>query len=905
MSLEIAMAKIFIDNVPYEVDGSQNLLEACLSLGMDITYFCWHPAMRSVGACRQCAIVKYRDENDTRGRIMMACMEPASDNTRISVSSPEAVKFRAANIEALMINHPHDCPVCDEGGECHLQDMTLMSGHNYRRYRFKKRTHYNQYLGPFINHEMNRCIQCYRCVRYYNDYAGGKDFSVFAAHDDVYFGRYEPGTLESPFSGNLVEVCPTGVFTDKTLKKHYTRKWDLRNAPSVCQQCGLGCNILAGERYGSLRRILTRYNGDVNGYFLCDRGRFGYEYVNSEARTTRPLKKGSPGAGEPGTDAVLRELKALVEGGGVIGIGSPRASLESNFMLRELVGEQNFYAGVPAAEGRLVGEILSVLREGPVRTPSMKEAESYDAVLVIGEDVTASAPMLALSLRQAAKNQPRRKAFDMKIAVWNDAAIREVVQGDQGPFFIAAASATGLDDIATGAYHGAPDDIALFVRAIASRIDSLVPAPGLDGDADRLARTIAGTLLAAKKPLIVSGTGLCSEAVIHAAADLARALKQMDHECGLIYTVPEVNSMGLAMMGDRFLEDAFSRAAGGTVKTCLILENDLYFRMEKERVDPFLQQTGTVVVLDSLLHETARQAAYVLPSGTFAESDGTVVSNEGRAQRFYQVWVPENESRSSWNWLDAIGRGTFEGTRHFDAIVEDMTEALPHLSPVKELAPPAAYRKGTQKIPREPHRYSGRTAIDADKHVSEPKPPSDPDSALSYTMEGYFGRPPSSIIPFFWSPGWNSVQAINKFQIEVGGPLHGGNPGKRLVEPSADGKGRYFNDTPRPFARTQGQWLVLPLYQVFGSDELSSLSPPVAERICAPYIALNDRDAAEAGLAEGDEVELTVNGAPRRLPVRLSTVLPRGVAGAPKGVDPLKGVAFPLTVNLKGTKKDE
>src|SRR5690348_7489622 len=519
MSLEIAMAKIFVDNVPYEVNGSQNLLEACLSLGLDLTYFCWHPALRSVGACRQCAIVKYRDENDTKGRIMMACMEPASDNTRISIASPQAAKFRAANIEALMINHPHDCPVCDEGGECHLQDMTLMSGHNYRRYRFKKRTHYNQYLGPFINHEMNRCIQCYRCVRYYNDYAGGRDFSVFAAHDDVYFGRYEPGTLESPFSGNLVEVCPTGVFTDKTLKKHYTRKWDLRNAPSVCQQCGLGCNILAGERYGTLRRIHTRFNGDVNGYFLCDRGRYGYEYVNSEARTTRPVKKGS--TGDPGTGGVLRELQALTEGGGIIGIGSPRASLESNFLLRQLVGEENFYAGIPAAEGKLVAEVVSVLRDGRVRTPSMKEAESYDVVFIIGEDVTDTAPMLSLSLRQSAKNQPRQKALDMKIAVWNDAAIREVVQGDKGPFFVATPAATDLEEIATGSFHGAPADIARFAQAVAARINSVLPGVQLDEQADGLARTIAEALLSAKKPLIVSGTGLCSAAVIHAAANLA------------------------------------------------------------------------------------------------------------------------------------------------------------------------------------------------------------------------------------------------------------------------------------------------------------------------------------------------------------------------------------------------
>ncbi|MFZ0391957.1 MAG: 2Fe-2S iron-sulfur cluster-binding protein, partial [Calditrichia bacterium] len=156
------MAKIFIDNKPFEVGAKKNLLDAIISLGLDLPYFCWHPAMGSVGACRQCAIKIFKDEKDTRGKITMACMEPAAEGTRISINDPEAREFRAGIIEWLMTNHPHDCPVCDEGGECHLQDMTVMTGHVYRRHRFHKRTYRNQNLGPFINHEMNRCIQCYR-----------------------------------------------------------------------------------------------------------------------------------------------------------------------------------------------------------------------------------------------------------------------------------------------------------------------------------------------------------------------------------------------------------------------------------------------------------------------------------------------------------------------------------------------------------------------------------------------------------------------------------------------------------------------------------------------------------------------------------------------------------------------
>ena len=133
--------------------------------------------------------------------------------------------------------------------------MTVMTGHDRRRYRFTKRTHYNQELGSFIAHEMNRCIACYRCVRYYKDYAGGTDFGVYANASRVYFGRPESGTLESEFSGNLTEVCPTGVFTDKTHSERYNRKWDMQYAPSVCHGCSSGCNISPGERYGEIRRV--------------------------------------------------------------------------------------------------------------------------------------------------------------------------------------------------------------------------------------------------------------------------------------------------------------------------------------------------------------------------------------------------------------------------------------------------------------------------------------------------------------------------------------------------------------------------------------------------------------------------------------------------------------------------
>lgn len=912
------MATIYIDDVPYTVKDGQNLLHGCLSLGLNLPYFCWHPAMGSVGACRQCAVKQFRDEKDTRGRLVMACMTPVTDGMRISIEDPEAREFRASVIEWLMLNHPHDCPVCDEGGECHLQDMTYMTGHTYRRTRFPKRTYRNQYLGPFINHEMNRCIQCYRCVRFYRDYAGGRDFDVFAAHDRVYFGRYEDGILENEFSGNLVEVCPTGVFTDKTLKLHYTRKWDLQTAPSVCVHCGVGCNTIPGERYGTLRRIVNRYNGEVNGYFLCDRGRYGYEFVNSDRRIRHPWLARS--AGRPGSEGlgtaerttkehVLQHLAMLLSGDTrVIGIGSPRASLEANFALRTLVGPDHFYLGMSETESRLVSAILDVLRNGPARSPSLHDVSQADAVLVLGEDVANVAPMLALGLRQSARRQPMQIAAKLKIPEWDDAAVREVVQGQNGPFYIAAPYRTRLDDVATRTYYAAPDDLARLGFAVAQALSpDAAPVADLPDEVRSLAGDIAQALKEAERPLIVSGTSCGSEAIIQAAANVAWALHANGCPAELCYTVPECNSLGLGLMGGGSLDAAFTAVQSGTADTVIILENDLYRRADAGAVNAFLDAARHVVAIDYLAHATTSKAEVVLPAATFAEGDGTLVNYEGRAQRFYQVFVPGDEIQESWRWvrdmLIAIGRAEARAWHNLDAMVAALAEAMPAFKSILDIAPPATFRVAGMKIARQPHRYTGRTAMFANITVHEPKPPDDPDAPLSFSMEGYqmAGYQPETLpplIPRFWSPGWNSVQALNKFQAEVGGPLRGGDPGRRLIEPAQVDQVAYFRQVPAAFQRRYDEWLIVPIYHIFGSEELSILTPGIAERAPQPYLGLNPIDAQALHVKEGGEVELSINGTLRRLPVKFMPTLPQGVAGVPAGVPGLVGIVAPLWSRL-------
>ncbi|UVE43580.1 NADH-quinone oxidoreductase subunit NuoG [Pseudomonas chlororaphis] len=897
------MATIHVDGKALEVDGADNLLQACLSLGLDIPYFCWHPALGSVGACRQCAVKQYTDENDTRGRIVMSCMTPATDNTWISIDDEESKAFRASVVEWLMTNHPHDCPVCEEGGHCHLQDMTVMTGHNERRYRFTKRTHQNQELGPFIAHEMNRCIACYRCVRFYKDYAGGTDLGVFGAHDNVYFGRVEDGTLESEFSGNLTEVCPTGVFTDKTHSERYNRKWDMQFSPSICHGCSSGCNISPGERYGELRRIENRYNGSVNQYFLCDRGRFGYGYVNREDRPRQPLLNDGT---KLNLDQALDKAADLLRGRNIVGIGSPRASLESNYALRELVGAEHFYSGIEAAELERIRLVLQVLKSSPLPVPTMRDIEDHDAVFVLGEDLTQTAARMALALRQSVKGKAEEMADAMRVQPWLDAAVKNIGQHALNPLFIASLAETKLDDVAEECVHAAPDDLARIGFAVAHALDASAPAvEGLDAEAQELAKRIADALLAAKRPLIIAGTSLGSKALIEAAANIAKALKLREKNGSISLIVPEANSLGLAMLGGESVDAALQAVIDSKADALVVLENDLYTRTDAAKVDAALNAAKVVIVADHQKTATSDRAHLVLPAASFAEGDGTLVSQEGRAQRFFQVFDPTYMDASilvheGWRWLHAL-RSTLLNKpvdwTQLDHVTAACAQSNPQLARIVDAAPSASFRIKGLKLAREPLRYSGRTAMRADISVHEPRTPQDQDTAFSFSMEGYSGSvEPRSQVPFAWSPGWNSPQAWNKFQDEVGGHLRAGDPGTRLIESQGDSLG-WFASVPRAFSPAQGTWQAVPFYHLFGSEENSSKAAPVQERIPAAYVSLAKSEADRLGVNDGALLAVSVAGQTLRLPLRINEELGAGLVALPAGLAGIPPAFFGKSVD--------
>jgi NADH-quinone oxidoreductase subunit G len=1005
---------IYLDGRRFQAEEGRNLLDVALNLGFDVPYFCWHPAMGSVGACRQCAVRLYWGDDDETGEIAMSCMTTVRDRLRAAIHDEEAVEFRRSVIELLMASHPHDCPVCDEGGECHLQDMTVMTGHVYRRYRGRKRTYRNQDLGPFLTHEMNRCIQCYRCLRFYVDYAGDHDFGAYGLRNHVYFGRFEDGTLRNEFSGNLVEVCPVGVFNDKTLAQTYTRKWDLLSAPSVCPHCGRGCNVILGERYGELRRVLNRFNAEVNGYFICDRGRFGYQVVNGEDRVRRAFlrdeapqsgsgdtaqsgpggtEQSGPGGTEqsgpgglresghtgwlPSTPHVRSDLDAarqapwerppstvaatmvrrlgelLRAGAGVVGIGSPRASLEANYALRRLVGSERFHVGFADAERDLVDLVIQLHRDAGLHSPSTSELERADLVVIVGEDLTNVVPMLAFTLRRWLRVRPTAEEAALHILPWNDAGVGDVKRYMSSALWSATTAPSRLDRVSAGPLHAAPQDIARAALAVAHAFDRSLPiVDGLDEHQSAWVETLVYALMDSERPLVVTGTGSGSADVLLAAATLARTLPGC---VGLSVAVPEANTIGLGLMGGRCLSEAFAAASAGELAAAVILENDLFRRAGAAEVRQFVEGCPFPVALDHTLTPTVASAAGVLPAAIWAESTGTFVSHEGRAQRFASCLTPGEQTLESWRWLALVmeAAGRAPGWRGLDDVLREMADDLPQLAGARDAMPGTGFREHGMKVSRGPRRYSGRTAMHAPDQMVEPLPAVDPDSPLAFSMEGFDPegsgeQPPASLLPRFWSPAWNSVQALNKFQEEIGGQLRGDHSGVLLFGPPAGSDGGTEEpeatasasagraeelaapasaraaeekdmaasarggaaapasavdplsapSVPPPFTPEPGEWLVVPLHHIFGSDELSALAPAVAGRVPAPYLALGEADAAALFAAGGGYARLDWGGVRARLPIRRLAGLPHGVAGLPVGLPGLPGILPPFTARI-------
>ena len=663
------MPTLVIDDREIEVAAGTKVIEAAEQLGIMIPRFCYHPALGAVGACRVCA-VKFL-EGPLKG-IQMSCMVDAQDGMVVSTTDEEAVDFRRHVIEWLMLNHPHDCPVCDEGGHCLLQDMTIAGGHGIRLFEGNKRTYNDQYLGPLVQHEMNRCIHCYRCSRYYQEYTGYLDLGVMRSANQTYFGRFKEGTLESPFTGNLSDICPTGVYTDKP-SRFFGRRWDYERSPAICINCCLGCHTTVSFRYREARRQEARFSQVVNGHFICDRGRYGLFYNGLDSRPRSARVSGSQVEVREGIHQARSKLQQLLESAGPTSaavVGSTRSSLETQAMLKHFCRANKLDDPVFFMDQAQSVKVKSaVSRLDPELAISLREMERADCIVVIGADPINEAPMLALAMRQAWRNgasvavlDPRPVALPLE---YNHLPVAVEVLGFTAGMVIKAAldteTAAGLAGGAAKFYQGAPDE-------------------NLADEHQRKAvSTIADDLRRSNRPVIVCGTDIVLPQIPGLAADMALLLRAAGKNAGLFYVLPGANAFGSALIADaqRSFLQIIEGIEGGEIKALLLAESNPFSEFaDRERLDQAIGQLELLVVMDYLKTEASERAHVFLPTATVYETGGLYVNQEGRLQvagkayrgglpivqsgggdhppRTYGSGIPDSDPQPAWQLVEEL-----------------------------------------------------------------------------------------------------------------------------------------------------------------------------------------------------------------------------------------------------------
>jgi NADH-quinone oxidoreductase subunit G len=618
------MPQLIIDGRTISVPEGTKVIDAAARLGIMIPRFCYHEALGSLGACRVCA-VKFV-EGPVKG-VEMSCMTKAADGMVVSTTDPEAVEFRRSVIEWLMLNHPHDCPVCDEGGHCLLQDETVSGGHGRRRYLGLKRTYVDQYLGEFVQHEMNRCIQCWRCRRFYQDFAGYFDYGAMQIGSRTYFGRFEPGPLESPFAGNLIDICPTGVLTSRPAR-YKGRRWDFERHPSICLHCSLGCNTVGSARYREVMRQEARLNEAVNGYFICDRGRFGFAYANHSERPRRARLDGREVSfNEALQTAALRLEEATKNSRAVACWGSTRSSLETQGELlrlcRRLKWPPPYFFQNPPLAPKVIGAVSRLDAHVAI---SLREIEQADFVLVIGADPLQEAPMLTLAIRQAWRQGAGVTVLDPRpVSLPLEFRHQPVPPGG----LTACLQVLGRLTLA---------EKASSLETEAQEFWQALPAefPGNPQIQDFLADT-ASLLQASQNPVIVCGTDIVRPDTPEAAADLTHLLRAGGQEAHIFYLLPGPNAFGAALLSPpgRLEQDPLEAIERGEVKALVLVENDPFWSYpDQERLQQALQKLELLVVLDYLPSTAAAQAQVFLPTVTvFERTPSHYLNQEGRLQQ--------------------------------------------------------------------------------------------------------------------------------------------------------------------------------------------------------------------------------------------------------------------------------
>jgi NADH-quinone oxidoreductase subunit G len=649
------MLEIEIDGRKLEVADGSTVMDAAHQAGIYVPHFCYHEKLSIAANCRMCLV-----QVEKAPKPLPACATPVTNGMKVQTHSEQAVKAQKGVMEFLLINHPLDCPICDQGGECQLQDLAVGYGGSGSRYDEPKRVVNNKNLGPLISTDMTRCIHCTRCVRFGQEIAGIMELGMIGRGEHSEIIAFVGKTVDSELSGNVIDLCPVGALTSKPFR-YSARTWELTRRPSVSPHCGLGANLTVQVKQNRVMRVLPRENDAVNECWLSDKDRFAYEGLNSSERLVKPMIKRDGQWVEVDWQVALEFVAAGLKGvrdrhgaAAIAALATPHQTVEELYLLQKFmrgVGSQN----VDFRTRQSDFNADSMLQGAPWLGLPVAEIAKLDRVLVIGSTLRKDHPLLAQRLRQAARKQLQLNLIN---PVDDDLLMRVANKAIVAPSRLVQA-------------------LAAVVRAVAELKTVAVPSGVPVATVDAVARAIAENLLAGKNIAVWLG----NLAQHHPAAGQLHALAQtlaelLGAKWGFLGEA--ANSVGGYVAGA--LPGAGLNAAQMMAQPCKAYML-LGVEPELDCADPAqamaaMKQAEFVVALSPYQHGALDYAQALLPIAPFTETSGTFISTEGRQQGFSGVVLPLAETRPAWKVLRVLGNLCGVGGFDYDSSEAVFKDAL-------------------------------------------------------------------------------------------------------------------------------------------------------------------------------------------------------------------------------------
>jgi NADH-quinone oxidoreductase subunit G len=875
------LVNVTIDDIKVSVPAGTLVVDAAKAAGIEIPVFCSHPKLDPLGACRMC-IVEFPGPRGSR--LDTACTVRVSEGMVVRTDTEQVKKVREANLGFILINHPLDCPICDKGGECPLQDQTMAYGPGASQFieiKRKKQKHYP--ISDLILLDQERCILCWRCIRYLEEWEDKPQLGLFERGGETAIDTFPGQQVDAKTSGNICDICPVGALTNRVARFRY-RPWEIKKTPSVCTLCPVGCNLRLDERAHTLRRIVARENMAVNDEWICDKGRFLHQYVDHPERLKTPLvrdAKGSelrPATWDEALTRAVERLGAVIDEKGpaaVGGVASARVSNEVAYLFqkffRALVGTNN----VDFPDG-------SAVRAHATGLSNIADIARSDLIVLIGFDPSEAAPVLDLHIKRAVRRKgarlliinPRR----IELAKYPSVYL-PVLPGNEAVLLneLASAIQTGK----TASQRTGEQANQRMARGTGQGVSQPMQ-PALRNSQYAPAIEL---LTAAKAPLFIYGPdaarGLRGRLAVTALNNLAIMLGQGDK---LAYIGREANSQGARDMGalpdtlpghlpvsDAGVRDRLGRLwgvlppadpglsydkmlAGGLDALFVVGANPAADSVTAEA----LGRLDFLVVQDLFLTETAQLADVVLPATSFAEAEGTYTNLERRVQRGPQGISPVGESRADWAILAALAEKWQTGK----------TFEVSETSKVSDAKSPD-WKKKKQKAKAGP----------------APKP-------WNYPNVGAVLDEIGKAVPAY---AGIRLETLGEGGLQWNASALAG-PARR-VEPI---------EVASIAASAAGSYLLVSSPVLWDGNTLMQHSAEQVQKLAlTPFVALNPADLAAADFIEGPIVTVTSPRASVVLPLRADASVQPGTAWIPYGLTgaPAEtlgaGTGEPVTVSCK------